>query len=438
MVLAVAMVGTAALPAHAEIDPGPGSSYPDWLVNLGGTVLFSADDGANGVELWKSDGASTTLVKDINTTDCEGSGPNSFPNQLVVSSGRVFFSACDDADGFEPWVSDGTTSGTHILADIKPGIDGSFPYSFTAANGLVFFGADDGTDGRELWKTDGTTTSMVTDLFPGPEGSNPGDLTAFGTKVFFSADDGTDGIEPWTSDGTTTQIVKNIRPLDKSSGPFFGTTVVGSKILFFGAETDNTISLYSSDGTAPNTSVIKSDIFPGEIKTVGSLAYFSDPFGPLLYKTDGTTVSLVADVEVVSDMTAVDSTLFFRGFDFAHGVELWTSNGTAGGTHIVKNIRPGRKSSFVGFDTGMVDLAGTLIFDASDGVHGDELWRSDGTTAGTAMVKNINKKQNGKASSYPVVLTPAGSDAFFAADDGIHGFELWTSDGTRPGTTIVP
>ena len=79
-------------------------------------------------------------------------------------------------------------------------------------------------------------------------------------------------------------------------------------------------------------------------------------------------------------------------------------------------------------------IAGTLFFVSSDADAGWELWKSDGTTAGTVLVKDI---QPGSGYSYPRALTVVGSTVFFVADDGTNGPELWKSDGTSAGTVLV-
>ena len=80
-----------------------------------------------------------------------------------------------------------------------------------------------------------------------------------------------------------------------------------------------------------------------------------------------------------------------------------------------------------------MSLAGTLYF-ANDGAHGTELWKTDGTGAGTAMVKDI---WSGSVSSKPTWLTDVGGTLYFSARDTTHGRELWKSDGTAAGTTLV-
>jgi ELWxxDGT repeat protein len=136
------------------------------------------------------------------------------------------------------------------------------------------------------------------------------------------------------------------------------------------------------------------------------------------------------------DLTSAGGKLYFTADDGRHGIEVWHSNGTKRGTKLVKDINPGEDHSVpVGhFSTHFANRGSTLFFPATDGVNGSELWRSDGTEAGTRMVKDINP---GSPPSHPLELTTVGRTLFFSADDGVHGFELWRSDGTDGGTQLV-
>jgi len=71
-----------------------------------------------------------------------------------------------------------------------------------------------------------------------------------------------------------------------------------------------------------------------------------------------------------------------------NGDELWKSDGTSGGTVMVKDIYPGDKYDD-GFPENLTNVNGTLYFTAYDGVNGEELWKSNGTDTGTVMVKDI-------------------------------------------------
>ena len=83
-------------------------------------------------------------------------------------------------------------------------------------------------------------------------------------------------------------------------------------------------------------------------------------------------------------------------------------------------------------------MDGKVFFGADDLTHGEELWSSDGTTPGTAMVKDINPCESAYyRDSRPRFMTALEGRLFFAADDGTTGEELWVSDGTADGTELV-
>jgi len=140
-----------------------------------------------------------------------------------------------------------------------------------------------------------------------------------------------------------------------------------------------------------------------------------------------------------SHLTVVSNTLFFNANDGIHGRELWKSDGTAAGTVMVKDIDEG--SGHALYPTPFVVLNGTLFFIAEDGVHGRELWRSDGTAAGTVMVKDIITndlwRSNLSSLSIGANLTSLHTMLFFNVDDDFahrDKFGFWRSDGTEEGT----
>jgi ELWxxDGT repeat protein len=102
---------------------------------------------------------------------------------------------------------------------------------------------------------------------------------------------------------------------------------------------------------------------------------------------------------------------------------LWKSDGTTSGTVMVKDINSGSGSSYPNYLTA---VGNTLYFKATDGTYGEELWKSDGTASGTVMVKDI---RSGSGSSSPSYLTAVGNTLYFQANDGTDGEELYTNLG---------
>ncbi|NCS18482.1 MAG: hyalin, partial [Microcystis aeruginosa G13-12] len=156
------------------------------------------------------------------------------------------------------------------------------------------------------------------------------------------------------------------------------------------------------------------------------------------WKSDGTAAGtvLVKDIRPGSsnsyprNLTAVGNTLFFNANDGVNGEELWKSDGTATGTVLLKDILPGVSRSF---PVSLTAVGSTLFFGANHGVNGRELWKSDGTAAGTVLVKDIRP---GSLGSYPDYLTAVGNTLYFTADDGVNGAELWALNVGTPAVLV--
>ncbi len=328
------------------------------MLNVGGTLYFTAADPTSGEELWKSDG---TEVGTVQVSDIVPGLQGSQPRYLTAVGGNIYFLAFDATQSSRDlWKSNGTASGT-TRVKVLPGFGARY---LTNVNGAVFFRAGDFNTGYELWKSDGTEagTAQLKDISAAPMGSNPSRFYNANGTLFFVANDAINGYELWKSDGTAagTVLVKDIE-----SGPS------GAFVSF-----------------AP----------PGGGESwvnIGSTLYFKAGMDTELWKSDGTSAGtqLVADINsgsIGSDprwLTNVNGTLYFMARNSAAGDELWKSDGTLAGTLLVKDIYPG---GFGSVPYSIANVNGTVYFSANDGVLGSELWKSDGTSAGTVLVEDLS------------------------------------------------
>jgi ELWxxDGT repeat protein len=126
---------------------------------------------------------------------------------------------------------------------------------------------------------------------------------------------------------------------------------------------------------------------------------------------------------------------FFAASDHEHGKEPWITDGTAGGTSLLKDVAPGGDSS----SPSQFTPVGSVVYFAVEQPR-RQLWKSDGTAAGTVLVRDFGPmlEPGGPAGSGTLDrLTAVGQRLFFSAHDPVHGREPWTSDGTEAGTRLV-
>lgn len=187
-----------------------------------GFVYFSADDGINGYELWKTDGteAGTVMVKDINP-----GLPASTPQFFIEMGGYLFFTAysAGNITNRELWRTDGTEAGTIMVKDIYPGNSSSNPVNLVKIGNAIYFSANNPTSGQELWKSDGTEagTVLVKDIATGSGNGAPLNMKDIGGVLYFTAVTSTEGREFWKTDGTEagTILLKDIYTGASNSNP---------------------------------------------------------------------------------------------------------------------------------------------------------------------------------------------------------------------------
>ncbi len=416
----------------ANINPGSASSYYEnyrTAISKNGILYFSAGSAATGVELWKYDGTTVTLVKDINP----GVG-NANCHSFFILNDKFIFVANNGTNGFEWWTSDGTPEGTTMIKDASPGgSSGVFQASSLNAqnylqdnNILYYCGATGGN--FELWKTDGTAvgTVLVKNILSDDvsvSSSYPQYFTKFNGQIYFKCVPGL-----WKTNGTTAGTVSvksGITPEELFNN--------NDKQLLF-VDIGNGADLWKSDGTTSGTVKIKAlksvntNWFGNRFSIVGNNVLFpgndGGGAGDELWKTDGTASGtvLVKDLWAGSDGDAPQNTvvlnnkLYYKGNDGSTGYEFYVSDGTEAGTKLVKELNPGPFSGFY-LPTEII-TDGKKIYMGGGPSYSIQLWVSDGTESGTRKVVI-----NADGESNPLSLYKFGNKLFFFGTSETLGYE---------------
>jgi ELWxxDGT repeat protein len=398
-----------------------GGSFPGAFQAAGSTVFFIATDGINGYGLWRSDGSeSGTFAVDDHVPTGDNDHRSLYFNAASLAGSLYFESIWGGGANGALWRSDGTKAGT------APLMPGGFwipeRKTVAATSTLVFFQGFDAIYGHGLWTTDGTTggtRAVAAGALQFPE-----QITPVGQHVFFTAWSAGAGYELWQSDGTDkgTHMAADLTagPEDSQLAAF---TAMGEKLLFVRQSSGD---LWISDGTPGGTKRL-ADVgwnnlgMNAPIAVLGSRALMFTGTG--LWITDGTAANTahiaVADTGGLSiDPVAYQGNVYFAKRRTDQSVELWRSDGTAAGTTQVLDAA----GHAILWPQVLRELAGKLAFIAGDGSD-MALWVSDGTAAGTAPVTVV---QHGSID--PTVtweLIRAGDRLFFPAYDPRTGWELW-------------
>jgi ELWxxDGT repeat protein len=296
------------------------------------------------------------------------------PGRIVNFKGEGFF--VGQSGGL--WKTDGTVEGTALIKSATAFGGNAFLSQLTVSKNAVgedtlyFVASSGGFDtAYELWKSNGEDSGTVRVKEFVAAPANPG-----GSREGYLTNlTDVNGTLFFVAEGTENGNSAG-RELWKSNGETDGTVLV--KDIFTGTQTGPYGGEYPLGSRPRNLTS-----FDGKLFFIAESESYSG-----MWSSDGTaagTIPFVApDLAGAGDLRLINGTLFFVGGNDTYGGELWKSNGTPAGTVMVKDINPGSASSS---PSQLTNVNGTLYFIADDGAHGLELWKSN--DSGTQLVKDI-------------------------------------------------
>lgn len=326
------------------------------------------------------------------------------PKNLTKGNDKIYFTANEQEHGTELWLYNGKT--TQMVKDIFPGSSSSLEYTnFLVINDILYFTAVDGTRQTGLWKSDGTEsgTQLIKYLSITNNYSYYTLLNFNGKLVFIIKDDNNQGESIWITDGTSagTSLIKKIT---NSFNQAITNIKVFKNNLVFSAYNDTTGNeLWISNGTNDGTKILKDIV-------------------------SGSSSSNPRDFYILNDI------LFFTAYSAEFGTEIWTTDGTEAGTTILKDIYTGPYNSGIQQDNVSFIFNNSLYFFAKSNANSFELWKSDGRSSGTQMIKIISSNSSGNLKINGEILKSCFTFSYY---NTITGREIWKSDGTSEGTTVI-
>ena len=468
------------------------SSRGSLYYSNGNYMLLQGNHTDYGKELWVSDGTAngTTLLKDF-TADVNASFGD------FSSSGRFTAFNVYSKNPTELWCTNGTTSGTKKI--FQSTYKHAGPTAFF--NGWLFYLHVINDDTVQIRRID--TTTLTNDILVGsyaiPFDTRKSSFAVSDSFFYFSYDANLYRIDKnmgapslfWQTDPSQVQdiyslnIYKNVLVWCLSNAGSTETRIytstektgtvkqvltlgdrsniykllgIGNTVFFTVGRYQSTIYFYKLEiGTMSASLVTSSTPFymqSTELEIYSNKVYFSarnaSTFNMEVWSTNGTTAgtSLLKTITtdttpIVSNFHAANGNLFFTAYTRKNGRELWTSKGTAATTTMLKDIVVGEGSGIISSNTwfdsytpSSVVFKNRLFINAFSDSSGVEPWISDGTSAGTYMLKDINddfRFGDQEVGNFMI----AGDYLFLTAADSINGAELWRTDGSRKGTQLA-
>jgi len=448
-------------------------------LNLTSTGASPGQTAAGNIEPWAwTIGGPVPTVEIIDVVTGALSGqPRYFTAGSGANANNVLFNAGNGATGLEPGISDGTpTTWTlapagALVTNIGVVTSDSDPASFTQLNSTTaVFTAIDATGNRNMFRTDGTIAS--TSKIPGtqPSANSLLESDIANGKVYYGGFSATGGYEVYSTDGSSAILSGDLNgigdgfPVRTADGgvraggrPGFsadrfqwstGGAILNGAFYYAGRDLDNTVDptlstgreLYSTNGSLPT---LVKDIYVG----VGSVPTPNTPFSA--FGANDTVTNGGYGFIPNTKFFAFNGKLYFAASDgvvgnedspvgnLVGGGDLYVSDGTAAGTDIVRDaglapigdINAGlggsEPHSFVRYD------ATSFIFVASTDGTANDLFRCVQLPDGSHTITQLTFLSGTGSIKFwdPIVVN---GKIYFQADDGINGPEVWVCDGTNP------
>lgn len=398
-----------AAPAVAQLDVGQiADQQPEQFGTLGSQTLFSTYDPQRGQVLWSTDG-----THEITALDTSGNPGNwasfsgTYPDNSLVVGNTYFFTGLDQAHGRELWKSDGTAAGTQLVADLVPGAGDSDPQGFVQMNGILYFGA-----AGELWRSDGTTAGTTAIFDESPFGSDvTQNIAVLGNKLLFTSYvNGQNTGQLWVSDGTAagTTMLTSFTPTGGGDPAVMGLTTFDGAVYFSADGGKAGYQLWKTDGTTAGTQQVTDipsttnnpafpGLFPTDLEVAGNTLYFQAAGSPSgLWTSDGTATGTVpAAGDATGTILAINSDgSYYQELDLGDTVQIGSAMYDDYEIDLV--AANGTRQTMATFDNSMGVENGTVIaangsidFVVTTAADGSQLWQSDGTAAGTSLISGI-------------------------------------------------
>lgn len=413
-----------------QLTSGKGSPHAYWkgpfVGTINGKLIYGGNDEyPGGLYALDMQGGTPVLIGDVK--------PEDLTNGVVRDGWLYFVARVWIRNEWRLWRTNGTAAGTQPLDVIQDWTRGIPLYRVDDA--IFFFGTT--ARGTGLHSTLGTleSTKLLRAFDRYTMATQLTSLTrVVGNRLlfwFFPSPS-----ELWSSDGTPegTRLLANTQA-------FHPLAVIGNRQLFDGPGR----TIWSTDGTPEGTKDLGilsgADLFTLYAgAAIGNrLFFFAERFqGTTLYVTEGTpettrVVLFMPRRNQPGGGFVLGNHYYFAHNDGVHGFELWKTDG--GPPVMVTDLNPGPQSAIIGNPVAEVRPDGTALFAAMHRDSGVEPWITDGTAAGTRLVANLAAEDFVSFSASPYGLRAVGDRVFFTAAMSGGGYAVGVTDGVRTSAT---